>query len=168
MGVERRRLALALLLSMLFHALLLSLTFGGQGFGLPGFGFPWRERRIEAPDLRVMLVPAQVAAAEPAARSVKEPLRQALIDQPAAGGPALTSSVSLVPPPGRSSQATVPKARRKARVKPIEAVKQAAETKPTTAAKPEQTPRPLQLLRARLCLPKDRLTRWPHRYRSRQ
>ena len=66
MSPERRRLTHALLLSLLIHALLLSLIFGGHGFWLPGFGFPWRERRIEVPDLRVVVVPAQVTAAEPA------------------------------------------------------------------------------------------------------
>ena len=38
-----------LALSLLFHALLLSLTFGGQGLGLPGFGFPWQDRRADGP-----------------------------------------------------------------------------------------------------------------------
>jgi hypothetical protein len=61
-----RRLTLALLLSLLIHALLLSLTFGGQGRGLPGIGFPWQERRFEAPDLRVVLMPMKVTATEPA------------------------------------------------------------------------------------------------------
>ncbi len=60
MSTEHRRLAHALLLSLVIHALLLSLTFGGQGLWLPGFGFPWQDRRIEAPDLRVVVVPAQV------------------------------------------------------------------------------------------------------------
>ena len=46
MSPERRRLAPALLLSLLIHAWLLSLTFGGQGLWFPGFGFPWQERRI--------------------------------------------------------------------------------------------------------------------------
>ena len=46
MSAERRRLTLALLLSLLIHTLILSLTFGGDGPGLPGFGLPWRERRI--------------------------------------------------------------------------------------------------------------------------
>ncbi len=71
MSAERRRVLLALLLSLLLHALLLSLTFGGLGPGLPGLGFPWRERRVEAPDLRVVLVPAQVTAAQPADASIK-------------------------------------------------------------------------------------------------
>ena len=55
MSPERRRLAPALLLSLLIHAWLLSLTFGGQGLWLPGFGFPWQERRIEEADLRVVV-----------------------------------------------------------------------------------------------------------------
>jgi len=40
----------------------LSLTFGDEGLGLPGFGFPWRDRRIQAPDLIVRLAPPQVAS----------------------------------------------------------------------------------------------------------
>jgi TonB family protein len=62
---ERRPMGTALVLSLLIHALLLSLSFGGQGFGFPGLGLPWRERRFEADDLRVVLVPAQVTAAAP-------------------------------------------------------------------------------------------------------
>ena len=62
MSPEYRRLTHALLLSLLIHTLLLSLTFGGQGLWLPGFGFPWQDRRIEAPDLRVVVVPPQVTA----------------------------------------------------------------------------------------------------------
>ncbi len=69
MSDEHRRLALAFLLSLLFHGLLLSLTFSGQGLGLPGLGFPWQERRIEVPDLRVLLVPSPVTLAQPAAAS---------------------------------------------------------------------------------------------------
>ncbi|HRD98444.1 MAG TPA: hypothetical protein PLA97_18840, partial [Rubrivivax sp.] len=63
---ERRSLAIALLGSLLFHLLLLSLTFGGQGPGLPGIGLPWQERRIEAPDLHVVIAPAPPAAEVPA------------------------------------------------------------------------------------------------------
>ena len=60
MRTERRRLTLTLLLSLALHALLLSLTFGSEQFGLPGIGFPWRERRIEVPDLSVTLMPVPV------------------------------------------------------------------------------------------------------------
>ena len=134
-SAERRRLTLALLLSLLIHALLLSLTFGGQGFGLPGFGFPWRERRIEATDLNVVLVPAQVTAAEPAGTSVKEPL-QASIEQPVAGGPAPTPSVSPAPTLGRTAEAIVPKAKRTAsRAKPT------AEAKPSSRRRRERRDR---------------------------
>ena len=77
MSPEHRRLTYALLLSLLIHTLLLSLTFGGQGLWFPGFGFPWQDRRIEAPDLRVVVVPPQVTAAEPAVTPVAKPLQQA-------------------------------------------------------------------------------------------
>ena len=52
----------ALLVSLLVHALLVSLSFGNQGLGLPGLDFPWRERRFEAEELRVVLEPAPVLA----------------------------------------------------------------------------------------------------------
>ncbi|MBK9609133.1 MAG: TonB C-terminal domain-containing protein [Betaproteobacteria bacterium] len=112
MSADRRRLTLALLLSLLAHTLLLSLTFGGQTLGLPGFTFPWRERRIEAPDLLVVLVPAQVAAAEPAGPSVKEPLPQASIGQSVAAGPRPPPSVSFAPTLRRTAEVIVPKAER--------------------------------------------------------
>src|SRR6266496_4158495 len=105
---ERRRLTYALLLSLLVHTLLLRLTFGGQGLWLPGFGFPWQDRRIEVPDLRVVVVPAQVAAAEPVVTPVAEPLQQARVDRPVAGGPAPTPSASRASTPRRTAGAIVP------------------------------------------------------------
>lgn len=53
---------IAWVLSVLVHALLVSLSFGSQGLGLPGLDFPWRERRFEAEELRVVLEPAPVPA----------------------------------------------------------------------------------------------------------
>jgi len=87
-GAERKRPALALLLSLLVHALLLSLTLGGQGGALPGLVFPWQERRAEAPELRVLLVPPRAAALQPAP--------QAPIDPPVADAPALLPFASPV------------------------------------------------------------------------
>ena len=112
MGAERRRLSLALLLSLLMHALLLGLTFGGQGLGLPGFGLPWQERRIEAPDLRLVLVPARVTAVEPGGRAVRQPLPPAPIEPPVAGGLAVTPAVSPAPAVGRPVEAIVADAKR--------------------------------------------------------
>jgi len=86
-------LLLSLLLSLLIHTWLLSLTFGGQGLWLPGFLFPWQDRRIEAPDLRVIVVPPQIAATEPAVAPVAEPSQQT-VQQPVASGPAPTPSVA--------------------------------------------------------------------------
>jgi hypothetical protein len=111
--IEHRRLAFALLLSLLIHALLLSLTFGGEGLGLPGFGFPWRDRRIEAPGLSVALVPSQVTPAEPAIPSVAEPLQQAPVEQPAASRTLPTPSASPAP----HGLAIVPSARSTAEAK---------------------------------------------------
>ena len=126
MNAERRRLTLAFLLSLLIHALLLGLTFGGQGLGLPGLGFPWGERRTEAPDLHVMLVPAQVTAAESMATPAKEALPQVSIRQTVAVEPAPTP---LVPP------ATVPsRTAKKAVASKAEETEQA---EPAAEAKPE-------------------------------
>jgi len=86
------RLTLALLLSLLMHTLLLSLTFGSQGLW-PGWGFPWQTRRIEVPDLRVVVAPAQVTP--PA-----EPLPQASMEQLVASRPGLTPS----PSPGATAR----------------------------------------------------------------
>jgi hypothetical protein len=64
---QQRRLWVAVLLSLLLHGLLFSLTIGGQGFGRPGFGLPWQERRIEVPDLQVFMVPAPTRPPQPEA-----------------------------------------------------------------------------------------------------
>ena len=70
MSGERRRFAVSLLLSLLLHVPLLSLTFGSHGLGLPSFDFPWRVRSIETPALRIVLVPRQPTAATPAPAAV--------------------------------------------------------------------------------------------------
>jgi TonB family protein len=73
-STERERMARGLLFSLLVHALLLlSLSAGGQGLGLPGLVFPWQERRAEAPDLRVVLVQAPAPLPTPAQRALTEP-----------------------------------------------------------------------------------------------
>ncbi|HEX6707857.1 MAG TPA: TonB C-terminal domain-containing protein [Albitalea sp.] len=95
---ERRRLALALLVSLLIHALLLSLTFGGNGMGLPGLSFPWRDRRTEVPPLRIVLVPAHVA----------KPSRRALIEPPVESRPPPTPPVSPAVRPRGRAVANVP------------------------------------------------------------
>ncbi len=129
---ERRRLTHALLLSLLIHALLLSLAFGGEGFGLPGFSFPWQDRRIEVPDLRVVVIPPRVTAAEPAVTPVAEPLQQARIEQPVTSAPAPTPSVSAAPAPRRTAAAIVPEANPTAEANP--------RTDAATGAAPVQTP----------------------------
>jgi hypothetical protein len=132
MSPEHSRLTYALLLSLLIHTLLLSLTFGGQGLWLPGFGFPWRDRRIEAPDLRVVVVPPQVTAAEPAVAPAAEPLPQVRVEQPVASGSALAPSVSSARTPRRTTAAIMPEANPRADANP--------RTAAAPGAAPAQTP----------------------------
>lgn len=84
MRAERRRPTTALGLSLLIHALLLSLSFGGDGPGLPGLIFPWQERRAEAPELRVVLTQAPQAAAPAAAAAPAETAAPSVAPEPAA------------------------------------------------------------------------------------
>ena len=115
---ERRRLALALLLSLLLHTLLLSLNFGGQEFGFPGFGFRWQDRRVEVRELRVVLDPPRVEVAEPAAKSVAKPVRSAPIKPRFAGAPADKPSVSTKRPRRPPADKIAPKADRTAKAMP--------------------------------------------------
>ena len=56
MNRDRTPLTCALVLSLLIHMVLLSLTFSGQGW-VRGFGFAWHIRAFEIPGWRVVLVP---------------------------------------------------------------------------------------------------------------
>jgi len=107
---ERRSLTWALVFSVLVHGLLLGLTFGGQGPGLPGFDLPWRDRRVVAPDLQVVLAPA------PAPSPVADP----------APAPAPAPAPPPAPPPAESPVAAIPD-------QPAETV---AVLEPTLAAEP--------------------------------
>ncbi len=55
------RMRIAVLVSLLVHALFLSLSVGGDAFGLPGLRFPWEERRLAAHELRIVLAEAPPA-----------------------------------------------------------------------------------------------------------
>jgi hypothetical protein len=103
LGPQGRRLRLSLLISLLAHALLLSLTLGGQEFGLPGFAFPWQDRRIEVPDLRVVLVPVPATGGQPASTGDPLPSPPALAEQPGSAGPAIVTFRSPQAAPGAAS-----------------------------------------------------------------
>ncbi len=100
---ERRRMAIALLLSLLVHLPLLSLTFGGDGQGLPGFSLPWQVRRGEVPDLQVLLLPARKRVEEPAATPAAEPLKLASVERPVAIEPVAEPPAPAVTAPARSA-----------------------------------------------------------------
>ena len=59
---QHRRMVVGLIGSLVFHALLLSLTFSGQGAGFPGFSLPWSDRRVEVPADAVVAMPTPVTA----------------------------------------------------------------------------------------------------------
>src|SRR5690606_21409151 len=61
----------ALVLSLLFHALLMSMQFGLPGLGLPGLELPWNERRGQATGLTVRLANVETAQATPPPPPVK-------------------------------------------------------------------------------------------------
>jgi membrane protein involved in colicin uptake len=128
-----RRLGLALLLSLLAHALLMSLTLGGDQLGLPGFAFPWLEHRVAVPDLRVALLPPPVANVAPSVTPDERPLPRAWSEQFAPAKPDVISSSPPEPTlkkPGMTlvnrsapadKQPSAPKAKPKAKPAPAKA-----------------------------------------------
>ena len=58
-----RRLIGGLLLSLLVHAIVLSMQFGIPGLGLPGFELPWKERRANLQPITIQIANMQAAAA---------------------------------------------------------------------------------------------------------
>lgn len=98
---ERKRLLVALVLSLLAHALLFTIEVDGT-LGWPGFDFPWQERRVEAPDLRVVLNPVQPEVTTPPPRPVVAPARPAapkLARRPA--------PIDRAPPPAKQASTAV-------------------------------------------------------------
>jgi hypothetical protein len=127
-NAQRKRLACGLVFSLVVHALLLRVTFGGQDW-LPGFGFPWKERRFEVPDLLVALVPAQVAAPQPAVARVPEPVQQPRVERIR---PAVTPPPSRAPKSLRTEAAIVPE--------PALPADRSGDTAPPPNAAPAVTP----------------------------
>ena len=133
-GTERGSLASAVLCSLLAHALLLSLAFSGDEFGLTGLDFAWRERRVDAADVRLVLVPAQAAAAAPTATlgaPVNEGFPQPSLAQTLPAGSVLTVTLPDAPTLEPSSEVHVVVAQAEAPLKP--------------SAKPVPAPQPAPL-----------------------
>ena len=141
---ERRHLALGVMLSLAIHALLLSLTFSGQGLGLPGFGFPWQDRRTEVPELRAVLLPVPVPAPDPGV----EPLPGAGVEPPVAAEPTMMTLVDPAPRPRVTTAATAPttKPKRVARPKTVAEAPAAPATAIVPARQPNESAPPPVLL----------------------
>jgi hypothetical protein len=141
MRVRRAPLSLALMLSLMVHALLLSLGFGGQGWGLPGFSFPWQQRRAEAPELRVVLMPTRARGAVPAAVPITEPRPQETIEQPGGDGSTPDPSSLLAPDLARTAEAISPKTQQVTRAgDPAAELKSEPETLPKASAADDTAP----------------------------
>ncbi|MFZ5482905.1 MAG: hypothetical protein ACOZB0_01625, partial [Pseudomonadota bacterium] len=128
------RLRVALLWSLLCHALLLTLTFGSDRLGLPGFILPWQDRRIEVPVVTVLLGQAPVAeVATPSAPSSLLPRT------PQTATPALAEP-SPAPLPAPAPEPVAPPAAQAAEVEIVPAPESPVPPpKPSSAAPP---PRP--------------------------
>lgn len=129
-GTESRQMTLALLLSLLFHALLLSLTFGDADFGLPGLSFFWKERRVEASTLRVELTPPPLPAAAPPEKPARKIAEAARIVPRPVLRPVVTPVVSAQAPKERNVETAV------AEAKPVPMVTPQPEPEPEVATVP--------------------------------
>ena len=101
---EQRRLGAALAASLAVHALLASLTFGGNGAGLPGLGWPWQERRVEVPAVRLRLELPQPLPPLPEPAGAVSVVEPALV----AVGTAPTAELALAPKPVTAPVMAVP------------------------------------------------------------
>jgi hypothetical protein len=78
--------------------LLLSITVGGQTFGLPGLNFPWKEKRLGANDLHIFLAPAQsIASASAPADTLPTEMPKAVL--PPVDKPAVANNVTSMTMP---------------------------------------------------------------------
>lgn len=91
------RVRIALLLSLLAHALLLRIFLGGQTFGLPGLDTLWNDRHAGAGDLRIQLAPAPVPV--PAVNPAAPPAAPVSAPATVANVPAQVRAEVVAPPP---------------------------------------------------------------------
>jgi hypothetical protein len=96
----RSRFTVALLLSLLVHALLLSLQFGVRGLGLPGLQLPWEERRALAPALTVRIVGANKMARSSASSTNTGSAHSPAIEKPRAEMRSAPSAIVAAPKAG--------------------------------------------------------------------
>ncbi|AZP11359.1 TonB family protein [Undibacterium parvum] len=111
--IANRRLFIGVLLSLLCHALLLSLQFGIPGLGLPGLATPWSERRLDLPppDLPIQLAlpapqPEEAVAAAPPILAAPKP-------EQISGMQLMAMPLPVVPAPAVSKAVQKPKKQKK-------------------------------------------------------
>ncbi len=132
------RLGIGIALSLLGHALLLSLQFGVLGLGLPGLQLPWSERRGQASALNVRLADAKRVAQAPPPTAQAGPAQASPTPQapPAEASPPTNDArmqVQMRPRPPLQPAADAATSRPKATVP-----KQVARGKPQRAKRPSE------------------------------
>lgn len=97
----KRRLAGGLIISLLLHALVLSLQFGLPGLGLPELGAPWNKRRAQAPEisLRIANMPAAAAPMPTVPQPVVAVPPASVLPAPVPGGIRLLALAPATAPP---------------------------------------------------------------------
>jgi hypothetical protein len=128
---DQSRLTIALLLSLLFHALLLSLQFGIPGLGLPGLQMPWDERRALVPALTVRIVGTNRTAGAAATSTATEAALPASGEKPRALPPSLNpaaphAGMTLVRPAEKTTHSTPPHKLRKSGAATVKLSRKAA------------------------------------------
>ena len=137
-SAERRPLVLGALFSLSVHALLLSLSFSGQGLGLPGFGFPWEARRTEVPDLHAVLLPAPAPLLSPIPAPIPVPSPPSA-PLPNAGAEPAVPAIAPEPEPVAAGQ-PIEHAPRSAPHEKVNTVAQSDESAWTVPPAPEVAP----------------------------
>lgn len=109
------RVSTAVAVSLLAHALLLSMAVGGAGFGLPSLTLPWEERRVGADDLRITLARTQplMPAPEMAPVITSEPL-------PVQAAPPPVPEMTMPAPPALPTPTTASATVSAAQVAPVQ------------------------------------------------
>lgn len=133
------RMPTAVAVSLLAHALLLSMAVGGAGFGLPSLTLPWQERRVGADDLRITLAPTQplMPAPEMAPVITSEPL-------PVQAAPPPVPEMTIPAPPALPTPATATATVSAPQVAPVQKTID-RETELAAVARPQEATRAEQM-----------------------
>jgi TonB family protein len=143
-NIANRRLLIGVLLSLLCHALVLSLQFGIPGLALPGLATPWSERRLDLPppDLQIQL--ALPSPQPEAAVATAPPTLAATKSAQISGMQLMAMPVSVAPAPASKTVQKTKKLKKNQALEQLSAL--ALPVLPTPAAVREVVETPLRVI----------------------